>query len=295
MDFMEHILTCNNLQCQQELREQALVTACSHIFCMECAERLVIASQETGRRNTCPACQSQFNSPDYAVITNFNPSDDYRATVLSGLNPNIIIDCAGRALRFWTYQTAQHMCYQEQLYKTLSDKFSALSIQLEKTVGDANSEIDGLQQKLTGMAAEQDALKRKNDEIGQALKEKSRRVNQLQELYDKVKRKAELGQIQRAAEDAVDSTLEASQLNQSLGGDNPTQRVPESDNTPAFNQRRVNGLEMNKGMPRSHPNVTREGAFWSRGATSRLKLSLQQHRLRVSVVEEWEGHRSLGT
>lgn len=124
--------------------------ASSHIFCIECAERLVIASQETGRCTTCPACQSQFNSPDYAVITSFNPSDDYKATVLSGLSPNIIIDCASRALRFWTYQTAQHMCYQEQLYKTLSDKFSALDIQLEKTVSDANSEIDGLQQKLTG-------------------------------------------------------------------------------------------------------------------------------------------------
>lgn len=41
----------------------------------------------------------------------------------------------------------------------------------------------------------------------QTCKDKSRRLLQTQELYDRVKRKAELGQIQRAASDAVDSSL----------------------------------------------------------------------------------------
>ncbi|RMJ14662.1 hypothetical protein CDV36_005660 [Fusarium kuroshium] len=293
---MEQVLTCNNLCCRQELRENALVTSCSHIFCMECAERLGMAAQETERRNTCPACHSQLNSPEDAVIINFNPSDEYKTTLMSGLRPSIIMDCAGRALSFWAYQTAQDIYYQQHRYRTLADKFSALNIQFEKTVSDANSEIDGLQQKLTGMAAEQDALQRKNDEISQALKEKSRKVLQLQELYDKVKRKAELGQIQKAASDAVEITLEASQLNQGLEGDDPTQRVPENDNTPAFSQRRINGSGMNTGMPRSHANITREGTFWSRGGgTSCLKLNPQHHRLRVLAVEEWEEHLSLGT
>ncbi|RSM07961.1 hypothetical protein CEP52_004932 [Fusarium oligoseptatum] len=257
---MEQVLTCNNLCCRQELRENALVTSCSHIFCMECAERLGMAAQETERRNTCPACHSQLNSPEDAVIINFNPSDEYKTTLMSGLRPSIIMDCAGRALSFWAYQTAQDIYYQQHRYRTLADKFSALNIQFEKT------------QKLTGMAAEQDALQRKNDEIGQALKEKSRKVLQLQELYDKVKRKAELGQIQKAASDAVEITLEASQLNQGLEGDDPTQRVPENDNTPAFSQRRINGSGMNT-----------------------VKLNPQHHRLRVLAVEEWEEHLSLGT
>lgn len=120
------------------------------------------------------------------------------------------------------------------------------------------------------MTAEQDALRRKNEEIGQAFKEKSRKVLQLQELYDKVKRRAELGQIRKAASAAVDLTLEAPpQLNQDIAGNNG---VPESDNTPAFNQRRANGLGMNTGMPRSYPAVTREGTLWPRmGGTSRCK------------------------
>lgn len=58
------------------------------------------------------------------------------------------------------------------------------------------------------MALDQDDLKRKNDELTQAYKEKNRKLLQTQELYDKVKRKAMLGQIQDAASDAVDTTLQ---------------------------------------------------------------------------------------
>lgn len=265
---MEHTLTCNNLQCRQELRENALATTCSHIFCLECAERLGSAGQEAERRNTCPACHSQLKNPDDAVIVNLNPSEEYKTTLLSGLSPNVIMECAGRALSFWAYQTTQDMYYQQHLYKTLSEKYSALTIQFEKSVSDATTEIDGLQHRLSGMTAEQDALRRKNEEIGQAFKEKSRKVLQLQELYDKVKRRAELGQIRKAASAAVDLTLETPpQPNQGIAGNNG---VPESDNTPAFNQRRANGLNMNTGMPRSYPAVSREGTLWPRiGGTSR--------------------------
>ncbi|KAH7260611.1 hypothetical protein B0J15DRAFT_288839 [Fusarium solani] len=265
---MEHPLICNNLQCRQELGERALVTTCSHIFCLECAERLGITGQETERRNTCPACHSHFNNHDDAVITNLSPGEEYKTTILSGLSPNIVMECTSRALSFWAYQITQDMYYQQYLYKTLAEKYSALNIRLEKTVSDANTEIDGLQHRLTGMTAEQNALRRKNEEISQAYKEKARKVLQLQELYDKVKSRAELGQIQKAASDAVDLTLETtSQPNQGIAGNNG---VPESDNTPAFSQRRANGSGMNTGMPRSYPAVTRESTLWPRvGGASR--------------------------
>lgn len=50
-------------------------------------------------------------------------------------------------------------------------------------------------------------MRRKNEELAQACRDKSRRLLQTQELYDKVKRKAEISQIQRAASDAVDTSL----------------------------------------------------------------------------------------
>ena len=48
-------------------------------------------------------------NPDDVVVANLNPTEDYKTSVLSGLNPNVIMECAGRALSFWAYQTMQEM------------------------------------------------------------------------------------------------------------------------------------------------------------------------------------------
>ncbi|RBR05858.1 hypothetical protein FVER53590_10459 [Fusarium verticillioides] len=202
---------------------------------------------------------------DDAVITNLSPSEGYKTSVLSGLSPNVIMECAGRALSFWAYQTTQDIYYQQYLYKTLTDKYSNLSVRLEKTVNDANSEIEGLHHKLSSLAAEQDALRRKNDEISRAYKDKSRKVLQLQELYDKVKRKAELGQIQRAASDAVDSTLQTNQMDSGYEVNLPTQIHAEIVPPPAFSQsHRVDISGMNTSLSRNYTNMTREGNHWPR-------------------------------
>ncbi|CAG1981067.1 unnamed protein product [Fusarium graminearum] len=272
---MEHALTCNNLKCRRELSDRALVTTCSHIFCVECAQRLSITGQEAERRNTCPACESQLTKPDDAVITNLNPSEDYKTSVLSGLSPNVIMECAGRALSFWAYQTTQNICYQQHLYRTLTEKYSSLGIRLEKTVSDANTEIGGLHHKMSGLEAEQEGLRRKHEEISQAYKEKSRKVLQLQELYDKVKRRAELGQIQRAASDAVDHTLQVAQLEPGYGGNMTAQGNLENNHAPAFGQsHRVDVSGMNNGAVRNYHNMATEGNQWSRlGGSSHRDLS----------------------
>ncbi|KAM0418590.1 hypothetical protein ACHAPT_012489 [Fusarium lateritium] len=286
---MEQALICNNLQCRREVKETALVTTCSHLFCMECAERLGI-TEEAERRNTCPACQSQFNHNDDAVVANLNPGEEYKMTILSGLSPQVIMECASRALSFWVYQNTQSTYYQQHSYKVMADKLSALGIQYDKIMSDANTEIQGLEHKLSEMTAEQETLRRKNDEIIQALKEKSNKVLQLQELYDKVKRQAELSQIQKAASDAVDLTVEAtSQLNRSLEGDSPTHGLSESDNAPAFGQCRAHVSGMNTGLPRSYSNIPREGTLWPRvGGASLTKL---ERHLGAFLAELWEGHR----
>ncbi|KAI1103906.1 hypothetical protein F4804DRAFT_308854 [Jackrogersella minutella] len=225
---MEHVLRCNALKCRKELGDRALVTTCSHIFCLDCAARLGLTGQGHEHRNSCPACGSHLTSPDDAVISNLNPSEDYKTSVLSGLSPNVIIECTSRALSFWAYQATQEVVYQEHLSKALTEKYSNLSVHLDKVISEANLEITSLQNKLTGMRMDQDSLHRKNEELTHAYKEKNRKLLQIQELYDKLKRKAMLGQIQDAAEDAIDSTLYrspqgASQFeNGSLGSQNPT-------------------------------------------------------------------------
>ena len=60
------------------------------------------------------------------------------------------------------------------------------------------------------MQVDQESLRRKNEELIQAFREKSRKQLQTQELYDKLKRRAMLGQVQNAASDAVDHTIQES-------------------------------------------------------------------------------------
>lgn len=60
------------------------------------------------------------------------------------------------------------------------------------------------------MKVDQASLRRKNEELVQAFREKNRKHLQTQELYDKLKRRAMMGQVQEAAQDAVDHTIQAS-------------------------------------------------------------------------------------
>lgn len=86
-----------------------LTMNCSHVFCIECSDRCQLSNRHNGQRPFCPACSMQLPNPDDVVVTNLNPTEDYKTSVLSGLTPNVIIECAGRALSFWAYQTTQEM------------------------------------------------------------------------------------------------------------------------------------------------------------------------------------------
>lgn len=80
----------------------------SHIFCLRCADSLGLSHPTAGHRR-CPACQTVLVNPDDAVSTVLNPTEDYKTSVLSGMDPGTIVECAGRALGFWSYQTTQEM------------------------------------------------------------------------------------------------------------------------------------------------------------------------------------------
>ena len=86
----------------------ALVDNCSHIFCLRCADDLGLTRAAAGERS-CPACNQHLPNNDDAVTTSLQPTEDYKTSVLSGLDPTTIMECAGRAFAFWSYQTAQEM------------------------------------------------------------------------------------------------------------------------------------------------------------------------------------------
>ncbi|KAH7171535.1 hypothetical protein EDB81DRAFT_865351 [Dactylonectria macrodidyma] len=235
-----------------------------------------VTGQDNERRIPCLVCNAQLNNPDSVFVSNLRPSEDYKTTILSGLSPSDVMECAGRALSFWALQASQEIYYHHHLYKTLTDKYSNLNLRLEKIVNDANSEIESLQHRVTSLVAEQEALRRKYQEMHQAHRDKSRKLLQTQELYDKVKRRAEMGDIQQAASDAVDSSLQvAPQTSHGFGimGDSD---LGESNIMPTFGQsHRLDMAGMNTGMPRSHMTLSsRDDSRWPRlGGAPRSDLS----------------------
>ncbi len=80
----------------------------SHVFCLNCAHKSGL-SRSTEADRKCPACGTQLSNPDDAVTTIIHPTEDYKTSVLSGLDPTTIMECAGRGLAFWSYQTTQEM------------------------------------------------------------------------------------------------------------------------------------------------------------------------------------------
>lgn len=105
---MDFLLRCNSLKCRAQLKDRAVVTTCSHIFCVSCSESLGLALPNSHARQ-CPACGTGLTNPDDVVVTQLNPTEDYKTSVLSGLSPSIIMECAGRGLLFHSYQTTQEM------------------------------------------------------------------------------------------------------------------------------------------------------------------------------------------
>ncbi|OJK04358.1 hypothetical protein ASPACDRAFT_55849 [Aspergillus aculeatus ATCC 16872] len=218
---MDFYLRCNSLKCRAQLKERAVVTTCSNLG----------LSHPTSVDRRCPACQTILVNPDDAVATILNPSEDYKTSVLSGLDPNTIMECAGRALLFWTYQTTQEVCalflaparknlletpsltdhsssfYQEFLGKTLTEKYTNLNTQMDKVIHNANSEISALQARISDMQTTQDQLRKKNQELVDMYREKCTRFTQITNLYNLLKSRAMKSQMQTAATDSVHQTL----------------------------------------------------------------------------------------
>ncbi|EED13158.1 conserved hypothetical protein [Talaromyces stipitatus ATCC 10500] len=183
-------LRCNSLTCRKTLNDRAAVTT-------SCAETLGLAPQ-TQKNRICPACQANLRNPDDVVSTVLNPTEDYKTSVLGGLDPTMIIECAGRALSFWAYQTTQEICYQEYLSKGLTEKYSNLNTEKEKLINSANAEISSLQNKLADMQMAQDQLQKRNDELIALYHEKCKKHTQMTNLYNLLKSRAMPSQIQAA-------------------------------------------------------------------------------------------------
>ncbi|PWN20184.1 hypothetical protein BCV69DRAFT_201803 [Microstroma glucosiphilum] len=159
---MDDSLHCNWLKCRKSLvlEGKAVVTTCSHIFCVSCAESLFTADK------ACPACKTVLDQPDDVVLSSLNPSVDYRTSVLAGLAPDVIIDIAGRSLGFWTYQQSQ----EKILFAAVTERNTLLEKRIQSILVEANGEINLLQQKLANFDKDLSGERRRSRELQEALR-----------------------------------------------------------------------------------------------------------------------------
>jgi E3 ubiquitin-protein ligase CCNP1IP1 len=156
---------------------------------------------------------------------------------------------------------------------------------------------------MVDVTASRDALQQKNNELAGAYQDKSRKLFQTQELYNKVKKRAELSQIEQAAFDAVESSTRSvpqpTTVNQasnvfrphSLDGDNersfPLNRgLPRFDATDFVTAPPVSNMQQYENesrWPRKRPHVYGE-AYHTRGFNLGLTHGNDRTDPRSSVV-----------
>ncbi|KAF2189743.1 hypothetical protein K469DRAFT_747758 [Zopfia rhizophila CBS 207.26] len=190
---------------------------------MQCSDTSGLSGAHNANRQ-CPACGTRLTNPDDVVVAGLNPTEDYKTSVLSGLGPTIIMECASRGLAFYSYQASQEIIYQEHLAKSLTEKYTNLSQQMDQLIHDANSQIKVLQDKLQVMQAEQISLEQKNHDLVEAFREKSRTQQQVQKLYQSLKAQVMASHVANAAGDEAEFALH--NVGHTARGDRYVDRIP---------------------------------------------------------------------
>lgn len=174
------------------LTGRAVSTSCSHIFCFECATNLL-----QGRR-ICPACNTPLENQDDAVVTSLNPSASYKASVLAGLSPQIIMEICTRAIAFHNYQSLQESAFQQMLLKKAQASNSTFERELNRIQISAKTEVNHLEAKVQELKNELAEERRKTRELHDILRSTGRDYENLKIQFDQTRRKAirsELDQI----------------------------------------------------------------------------------------------------
>ncbi|KLU85974.1 hypothetical protein MAPG_04993 [Magnaporthiopsis poae ATCC 64411] len=202
---MEFTLICN--KCHTKLTSEAFITVCNHIFCKLCTKELTYwTPHELGLK--CPICPTVLRRDDICHPVDLRPPSEHdKDTVLKGLSPGDVLQCATAALNFWEIQMNRQIYMKSYFSQTWENKYDEIAHELEAVKGIAERDNEMLSKKLEALTAERDDVRQRNDELLERLKEKNKRLSQVQELYDKLKEMAMLDQLQDTVTGAVDLSL----------------------------------------------------------------------------------------
>ncbi|KAG8455546.1 hypothetical protein GDO86_001662 [Hymenochirus boettgeri] len=182
MSVCDDLLLCNYRKCRTKLSGYAWVTACSHIFCDQ------HGSGEFSRSPAvCPACNSTLSGKLDIVRTELNPSEEYKAMMLAGLRPEIVLDICSRALAFWTYQVYQERLYQEYHYSKAEGHLKQVEKMYTHQMQSKDSELTAMKGEVTSLKKILEEYKRKYSDLSERLMERNRQYQKLQGMYDSMR------------------------------------------------------------------------------------------------------------
>ncbi|GAB7346314.1 hypothetical protein MBLNU457_5034t1 [Dothideomycetes sp. NU457] len=156
----------------------------------------------------CPACDTHLINPDDAVLTTLRPSEDYKTSVLSGLSPAVIMECASRGMAFFQYQITQELVYQEHMTRALTERYTQLNTQLDNIRNEANTEINDLKNQLVASQHDRKGLAERNAELVHAYKEKVSAQQQLRQQYQELKNRVNAVAVEDAANHTVENVVQ---------------------------------------------------------------------------------------
>ncbi|XP_071765243.1 E3 ubiquitin-protein ligase CCNB1IP1 [Centroberyx gerrardi] len=182
MSLCDDTLLCNFPKCRAKLCGFAWVTACSHAFCDQ------HGSGEFSRSPAiCPACSSALSGKLDIVRTELAPSEEYKAMVLAGLRPDIVLDISSRALAFWSYQIHQERMYQEYSLSRAEAQLKQMETVLTQQNQSRELELTAMRGEIASLKKVMEEYKRKYSEVSERLMERNRQYQKLQGLYDSLR------------------------------------------------------------------------------------------------------------
>ncbi|KAL2267724.1 hypothetical protein VTJ83DRAFT_5001 [Remersonia thermophila] len=186
----EQRLSCNVLECSTQLVDRAFATICSHAICLRCAGSSGLTGQGP---YACPVCRQPLHATEF-VQQLLHPTEEWKTVALAGLSPTAVMECAGRALAFWSYQMTNQISYQTRRNSKLKDYCAELQGEVKSIWDQANQKLTSLTAKIRDMECEEHALRRQCEELRLTLESRTRELSQAQELYRKLKQKVLSGQ-----------------------------------------------------------------------------------------------------
>ncbi|KAI8340736.1 hypothetical protein BC941DRAFT_418046 [Chlamydoabsidia padenii] len=200
MNSFDIDIHCNFFKCRKVIGQQkACVTSCSHIFCLQCA------NDKFSEAKVCPACDVGLTQKKDIVLIQLSPTEEYKSSILAGLKPDVIMDICNRALSFYNYQVSQELCYRISVQKMMESQLETHQNNLQYATREHQRTLKAERDKLQTISNEFEKEKRRNHDLQVEIQSKATQFTKLQQMYEKLKRKAMGSMIQQSVHDNLSS------------------------------------------------------------------------------------------